>query len=122
MSTGMKHGIAIPHGKTTAVKELVACVGISKNDIDFDALDHQGCRIFIMTLSPIDKLALTYNFSGGWHALSQRRKKASASRSNEPKRSCRYTNRKSIDNILQIKRLHACTAFFVANVVNCFIL
>lgn len=55
MSTGMKHGIAIPHGKTTAVRELVACVGISKDEIDFDALDHKGCRIFIMTLSPIDK-------------------------------------------------------------------
>jgi len=55
MSTGMKHGIAIPHGKTTAVHELVACVGISKEEIDFDALDRKGCRIFIMTLSPIDK-------------------------------------------------------------------
>jgi len=55
MSTGMKHGIAIPHGKTTAVHELVACVGISPKEIDFDALDRKGCRIFIMTLSPIDK-------------------------------------------------------------------
>ena len=55
MSTGMKHGIAIPHGKTTAVHELVACVGISKQEVDFDALDRKWCRIFIMTLSPIDK-------------------------------------------------------------------
>ncbi len=55
MSTGMKHGIAIPHGKTTAVRDLVACVGISKHEVDFDALDRKGCRIFIMTLSPIDK-------------------------------------------------------------------
>ncbi|MCE5256437.1 MAG: PTS sugar transporter subunit IIA [Spirochaetaceae bacterium] len=55
MSTGMKHGIAIPHGKTAAVNELVACIGISDNEIDFDALDHQGCRIFIMTLSPPEK-------------------------------------------------------------------
>lgn len=55
MSTGMKHGIAIPHGKTPAVSELVACIGISDHDVDFDALDHQGCRIFIMTLSPPEK-------------------------------------------------------------------
>lgn len=55
MSTGMKHGIAIPHGKTPAVGELVACIGISDHDVDFDALDHQGCRIFIMTLSPPEK-------------------------------------------------------------------
>ncbi len=55
MSTGMKHGIAIPHGKTSAVSELVACVGVSDNEVDFDALDRKGCRIFIMTLSPPEK-------------------------------------------------------------------
>jgi PTS system nitrogen regulatory IIA component len=55
MSTGMKHGIAIPHGKTDAVKELVACIGVSEQAIDFDALDREPCRIFIMTLSPADK-------------------------------------------------------------------
>ena len=55
MSTGMKHGIAIPHGKTTAVRDLVACIGLSDVPVEFDALDHEPCRIFIMTLSPIDK-------------------------------------------------------------------
>jgi mannitol/fructose-specific phosphotransferase system IIA component (Ntr-type) len=55
MSTGMKHGIAIPHGKTDAVKDLVACIGISEQAVDFDALDREPCRIFIMTLSPADK-------------------------------------------------------------------
>jgi len=55
MSTGMKHGIAIPHGKTDAVSDLVACVGVSKQAVDFDALDGQACNIFIMTLSPADK-------------------------------------------------------------------
>jgi PTS system nitrogen regulatory IIA component len=55
MSTGMKHGIAIPHGKTDAVKDLVACIGVSENPVDFDALDREDCRIFIMTLSPSDK-------------------------------------------------------------------
>ncbi|MEL3905758.1 MAG: PTS sugar transporter subunit IIA [Treponema sp.] len=55
MSTGMKHGIAIPHGKTDSVNDLVACIGISDNPIDFDSLDQEPCRIFIMTLSPVDK-------------------------------------------------------------------
>ena len=55
MSTGMKHGIAIPHGKTDTVNDLVACIGISDNPVDFDSLDQEPCRIFIMTLSPIDK-------------------------------------------------------------------
>jgi PTS system nitrogen regulatory IIA component len=55
MSTGMKHGIAIPHGKSPTVLDLVACIGISDAAVDFDALDHEPCRIFIMTLSPAEK-------------------------------------------------------------------
>ena len=55
MSTGMKHGIAIPHGKTPTIRDLVACIGVSSNPVDFDSLDHQPCRIFIMTLSPVEK-------------------------------------------------------------------
>ena len=55
MSTGMKHGIAIPHGKCNATDDLVACIGVSEKPIDFDSLDHQPCRIFIMTLSPVEK-------------------------------------------------------------------
>ncbi|MFI3258219.1 MAG: PTS sugar transporter subunit IIA [Spirochaetales bacterium] len=55
MSTGMKHGIAIPHGKTDTVSDLVACIGISDNPVDFDSLDQEPCQIFIMTLSPVNK-------------------------------------------------------------------
>ncbi|TFG84727.1 MAG: PTS sugar transporter subunit IIA [Spirochaetales bacterium] len=55
MSTGMKNGIAIPHGKTDAVKGLVACVAVSAEPIDFDSLDGLPSRIFIMTLSPPEK-------------------------------------------------------------------
>jgi fructose PTS system EIIBC or EIIC component len=55
MSTGMKHGIAIPHGKCAATEDLVACIGISEKAVDFDSLDKQPCRIFIMTLSPVEK-------------------------------------------------------------------
>jgi PTS system nitrogen regulatory IIA component len=55
MSTGMKHGIAIPHGKSGTIQDLVACVGVSEKAIEFDSLDHEPCRIFIMTLSPVEK-------------------------------------------------------------------
>jgi PTS system nitrogen regulatory IIA component len=55
MSTGMKHGIAIPHGKTGTVSDLVACIGVSDNPVDFDSLDGEPCRIFIMTISPLEK-------------------------------------------------------------------
>ncbi|MDR3161970.1 MAG: PTS sugar transporter subunit IIA [Spirochaetaceae bacterium] len=55
MSTGMKHGIAIPHGKSASIGDLVACIGVSDNPVDFDSLDREPCRIFIMTLSPLEK-------------------------------------------------------------------
>ncbi|GMO40275.1 MAG: PTS sugar transporter subunit IIA [Termitinemataceae bacterium] len=55
MSTGMKHSIAIPHGKTSSVSDLIACIGISDSPVDFDSLDGEPCRIFIMTLSPLEK-------------------------------------------------------------------
>jgi len=55
MSTGMKYGIAIPHGKSVSVPSLVACVGISKEPVPFDSLDEKPARIFIMTLSPPEK-------------------------------------------------------------------
>ena len=55
MSTGMKHGIAIPHGKSNTIQDLVACIGVSEKSVDFDSLDHVPCRIFIMTLSPVEK-------------------------------------------------------------------
>jgi PTS system nitrogen regulatory IIA component len=55
MSTGMKHGIAIPHWKSPTIQDLVACIGISDKPVDFDSLDHEPCRIFIMTLSPVEK-------------------------------------------------------------------
>ncbi len=56
MSTGIQHGVAIPHAKTRAVKQLTACIGIKKEGIDFNALDGEKSKIFIMTLSPSDHI------------------------------------------------------------------
>ncbi len=55
MSTGIQNGIAIPHGKTEVVDDLVACLGIKKEGVDFDALDGEKSRIFILTLSPVNR-------------------------------------------------------------------
>jgi Kef-type K+ transport system membrane component KefB/mannitol/fructose-specific phosphotransferase system IIA component (Ntr-type) len=54
MSTGLEHGIAIPHGRTTAVGRLICAVGIKKQGIAFDAIDGQPSQIFVLTLSPPD--------------------------------------------------------------------
>jgi PTS system nitrogen regulatory IIA component len=58
MSTGMEHGIALPHGVTDAVPEELAAVGISKRGIPFDSYDDQPAHIVILLLTPTLK-ALT---------------------------------------------------------------
>ncbi|AFG38361.1 PTS sugar transporter subunit IIA [Spirochaeta africana] len=55
-ATGMQHGIAIPHAKTEAVDELLACVAVTTKPIDCSAVDGKPSRIFIMTLSPPDRV------------------------------------------------------------------
>lgn len=54
MSTGMENGVAIPHAKTDAVDELVACVGVTRQKVDFENLDRKPSQIFVLTLSPKD--------------------------------------------------------------------
>ncbi|MCK5457952.1 MAG: PTS sugar transporter subunit IIA [Melioribacteraceae bacterium] len=49
MSTGIGSGFAIPHGKTNAVKGIVAVFGKLKNPIDFDSIDGKPVNlIFLM--------------------------------------------------------------------------
>lgn len=54
MSTGVGKGIAIPHGKSNAVKELVVAVGSTPLGIDFGALDGEPVRLFFFLASPLD--------------------------------------------------------------------
>ena len=55
MSTGMQHGLALPHAKTAAVERLRAAVGVSPGGIPFDSLDGEPARILVMTLSPLNR-------------------------------------------------------------------
>jgi PTS system nitrogen regulatory IIA component len=51
-STGIGQGIAIPHGKSDAVKELAASFGISRQGIPFDALDGEPVHILFLLVAP----------------------------------------------------------------------
>lgn len=53
-STGIGLGIGIPHGKCNSVKDLVAAFGVSRNGIDFDALDGEPVHIFFCLVAPED--------------------------------------------------------------------
>ncbi len=52
MSTGIGDGIAIPHGKSDAVVELTAALGIHKRGVDFEALDGEPAFVFFLLVSP----------------------------------------------------------------------
>jgi fructose-specific phosphotransferase system IIA component len=54
-STGIGSGIAIPHGKCTAVKELVMALGITKQPIDFESIDSKPVRIVLLLISPVNQ-------------------------------------------------------------------
>lgn len=51
-STGIGQGIAIPHGKTDRVRELVAVLGISRKGVSFDSLDGELVYIFFLLVAP----------------------------------------------------------------------
>ncbi len=53
MSTGMENGIAIPHGKTDTVDNLLVAIGLQPNGVDFTAVDGQPSRIFVLVVSPL---------------------------------------------------------------------
>jgi fructose-specific phosphotransferase system IIA component len=54
-STGIGSGIAIPHGKTNTVKELVMAIGIAKEPVDFESVDGKPVSIILLLVSPTDK-------------------------------------------------------------------
>ncbi len=54
-STGIGSGIAIPHGKCNAVKDLVMAIGLAPDPIDFQSIDDKPVSIVILLISPTDQ-------------------------------------------------------------------
>lgn len=52
LSTGIGHGIAIPHAKVTTVNELSLVCGSHPTGVDFDALDGAPVRLFFLLIGP----------------------------------------------------------------------
>lgn len=52
LSTGIGGGVAIPHGKTPRVGELVLVGGSTRGPIDFEALDDRPVRLVMMLVGP----------------------------------------------------------------------
>ena len=51
-STALPDGIALPHGRTDCVNDIICMLGIHPTGIDFGAPDGQPSRIFVLLLVP----------------------------------------------------------------------
>ena len=51
-STAMPDGIALPHGRTDCVSDIVCMIGIHPQGIDFGAPDNLPTHIFVLLLVP----------------------------------------------------------------------
>ena len=52
LSTGVGAGVAIPHGKTPLVDQLVMAAGVVRTPLEFDALDGEPVELFFMLVGP----------------------------------------------------------------------
>ena len=65
LSTGMEHGIALPHGATDAVDDIIGALGISRRGLPFESLDGQPAHIVILLVLPKNKFQAHVRTLGG---------------------------------------------------------
>ncbi|MEM0913371.1 MAG: PTS sugar transporter subunit IIA [Planctomycetota bacterium] len=54
-TTGIGHGIAIPHGKCAGVDTLRMAIGRCETPVDFDSIDGKPVELIILLASPVDQ-------------------------------------------------------------------
>lgn len=54
IATGLERGIAVPHARIADLKSPIIAIGISKEGIDFQALDLEPARLIFLILTPED--------------------------------------------------------------------
>ena len=52
LSTGIGQGVAIPHGKTPVVDQLLMAAGVTAAPVDFDALDGEPVELCFVLVGP----------------------------------------------------------------------
>lgn len=58
MTTGMEHGIAIPHAAVDGLEDVVAVLGLAPDGIPFETLDGEPARILVCLVIPRHKKLL----------------------------------------------------------------
>ncbi|HZN97699.1 MAG TPA: PTS sugar transporter subunit IIA [Gemmatimonadales bacterium] len=52
LSTGIGFGVAIPHARSSAVRELSVVCGLSPEPVPFDSIDGEPVRLFFLIVGP----------------------------------------------------------------------
>lgn len=52
LSTGIGNGVAIPHGKSPVVPDLIMAAGSTPVPVDFDSLDGEPVNLFFLLVGP----------------------------------------------------------------------
>ena len=52
LSTGIGGGVAIPHGKTPIVDQLIMAAGVCARPVEFDALDGEPVELLFLLIGP----------------------------------------------------------------------
>lgn len=54
-TTGIGHGLAIPHGKCNGMRSLNIAIGKPAQPMDFDSMDGQPVELIVLLASPMDR-------------------------------------------------------------------
>ena len=52
LSTGIGNGVAIPHGKSSAIDDLALVAGVQPQGVNFEALDGRAVNLFFLLVGP----------------------------------------------------------------------
>jgi mannitol/fructose-specific phosphotransferase system IIA component (Ntr-type) len=53
-STGLGHGVAVPHGRSGAARTTKVVFGRSVKGVNFDAMDGKKCHLFFLIVAPYE--------------------------------------------------------------------
>ncbi len=51
-TTGIGHGVAIPHGKLKGVDKIMVCFGRSFGGVEYDSMDNKLVHLFFLIMAP----------------------------------------------------------------------
>jgi len=52
LSTGLEHGLAVPHGAVECVSEIIACLGVSRTGVPFESMDGKPAHLIVLLVIP----------------------------------------------------------------------